>query len=257
MLYDGVDAASLTDRELVALRLSTAFVRDEAGRLLRSNSPDPPDRLVAPRMYLAGCAEGNEVGFRYDIDPHVCAEIETLIRNEPPLIDVREAPVHREDYLGLLGGLSEVVSVRSGLLWTFPESVEYSSESPLIHSETAEGERLFERLRQEGTPKAMRDVGFKDVDEFWPPWCIALHEDEIASIAFAARRGPSAAEVGVTTVPHLRRRGYATAATACWSRIPSLHGLPRFYSTDRDNTSSRHVAERLQLRYLGATFAIM
>jgi predicted GNAT family acetyltransferase len=105
-------------------------------------------------------------------------------------------------------------------------------------------------------PEALVALGFVDVGEFWAPWCVALEGDEIASIAFAARLGPAGAETGVATVPALRGRGFAAAATAGWASLPALDGRTLFYSTSRTNLSSQRVAQRLGLRFIGATFSI-
>ena len=102
----------------------------------------------------------------------------------------------------------------------------------------------------------MLALGFVDGGELWAPWCVALHQDEVASIAFAARLGPSATETGVTTVPAFRGHGFAAAATAGWVSLPSLRGRALFYSTSRTNVSSQRVAQRLGLRFLGASLDI-
>lgn len=248
-----MDAPNLTDAELLVLRFETGFVFTDAGRLVESNSPD---RLRAPRMYLAGSASGNEVRFRDDVSSALVETIERLVSDEPPLYDVDRPPAHRSDYIRLFGDEVGIVSVNSGLAWSFPQRLSHDSDATLIHSETSEAEDLVERLLRDGMPDAMVSVGYTSVDDFWPPWCIALHDDEIAAITEAARLTAAAAEAGVTTVEHLRRRGYATAATAGWAQSPALRNRTLFYSTDRSNSSSRHVAARLNLGYLGATFTI-
>jgi predicted GNAT family acetyltransferase len=105
-------------------------------------------------------------------------------------------------------------------------------------------------------PESLLALGFVDGGELWAPWCVALHQDEVASIAFAARLGPSATETGVTTVPAFRGHGFAAAATAGWVSLPSLRGRALFYSTSRTNVSSQRVAQRLGLRFLGASLDI-
>ncbi|MGH2458180.1 MAG: GNAT family N-acetyltransferase, partial [Chloroflexota bacterium] len=128
--------------------------------------------------------------------------------------------------------------------------------APLVCSETPEGDRLLARLAERCMPVALVALGFMGVGDFWAPWCAALRGDEIASVALSARLGPEGAEVGVDTVPAWRGRGYAAAATTGWAGHPSLHGRRLFYSTWRTNLPSRHVAQRLGLRFLGASLAI-
>ena len=109
----------------------------------------------------------------------------------------------------------------------------------------------------DGIPEAWFDLGFHGVADFWPPWCVALREGQIASIAFAARLGDTGAELGVATVHAHRGRGYAAAATAGWSRLESLRSRALFYSTDQINLSSKRVMARLRLRLLGASLRLI
>jgi hypothetical protein len=142
------------------------------------------------------------------------------------------------------------------LIWAFPGQLSSTHDATLVGSGTPEGDRLFARLAKQGMPASLVAQGFVDVGELWAPWCIALHQGEVASIAFAARLGPRAAETGVTTVPAFRGRGFAAAATAGWASLPALRGRALFYSTSRMNVSSRRVAQRLGLRFLGASLEI-
>jgi predicted GNAT family acetyltransferase len=105
-------------------------------------------------------------------------------------------------------------------------------------------------------PAPLTDIGFSTVGKLWTPWCLALSDGEVASIAETVRIGAAGAEVGVNTVPDRRGRGLAAAATAGWARSPSLEGLTRFYSTSVTNRSSQRVAERLGLHVLGASFSV-
>jgi predicted GNAT family acetyltransferase len=99
-------------------------------------------------------------------------------------------------------------------------------------------------------------MGFVNVGELWEPWCMALHDGEVASIAFAARLSETGAELGLATAPERRGRGYATAATAGWTRLRSLRSRALFYSTEQTNISSRRVIARLGLRCLGASLGL-
>ncbi len=126
----------------------------------------------------------------------------------------------------------------------------------LISSDTPNGDRLHTRLTNEGVPQTLVALGFEVADDIWPPWCIALHDGEIVSIGMTARMGPAGAEAGVITVPAFRRRGFAAAVTAGWAALPSLRDRSLFYSTERANIASRRVADRLGLRFLGASLRI-
>ena len=103
---------------------------------------------------------------------------------------------------------------------------------------------------EHGMPIHLIDAGFVSVNDLWEPWCIAIADGKVASIAFAARLADKGAEVGVYTFPSFRGRGYA-AAVAGWASVPELRDRTLFYGTSETNTSSQRVAERLGLPMLG------
>jgi len=105
-------------------------------------------------------------------------------------------------------------------------------------------------------PEPLVAIAFSTVGNLWEPWCIALQDGEIASVVETVRMGPRGAEAGVNTVPTLRGRGFAAAATAGWAALPSLRGRTLFYSTAVSNLSSQRVSQRLGLHFIGATFSI-
>src|SRR5207302_1073695 len=142
-----------------------------------------------------------------------------------------------------------------GLTWSFPDHFTYIHDTPVVSSGSRAGETLLARLAQEGMPQQLAALGFSSPSEFWPPWCVALQNNEIASIAFAARLSRAAAETGVVTVPQFRGQGLAAAVTAGWAAHPALRGRALFYGTSRANVSSQRVVARLGLRFLGASLS--
>src|SRR6266571_3926690 len=124
--------------------------------------------------------------------------------------------------------------------------------SPWCRQARPLGDMLLARLASEGVPPPLSALGFSSASDFWPPWCVALKDGDIASIAFAARLSPAAAEPGVGTVPQFRGQGLAAAVTAGWAAHPALRGRALFYGTSRANVSSQRVVARLGLRFLGA-----
>jgi predicted GNAT family acetyltransferase len=125
-----------------------------------------------------------------------------------------------------------------------------------VRSDTPAGERLLARLAREGLPKSLIHAGFLGLGDFWWPWCVAMEGHEIAAMAFTPRLGETGAEIGVFTFPAFRSQGFAAAATAGWSSLPSLAGRALIYSTRLTNRSSRRVAERLGLHPIGARVRI-
>ena len=241
------------DGDLLAIHVTTLFVLTDSGRIQQVNDPN---RSVGPRLYLAGSKSGNVVRVRHDVGEGTERAISALVAEEPPLGDPDSTPLHLDDYVELLASEAPVERCDLGLNWTFPDRPDYKHPAVLVDSESLEGDRLLARLTEQGMPKALAELGFVDIGEFWPPWCIALHDDEIPSIAITARIGPTGAEVGVNTVPALRGRGFAAAATAGWASHPSLRGRALFYGTERTNFSSQRVTDRLGLRFIGTSLAL-
>ncbi len=244
----------IADCDLPTLEAATCFVLTDSGRILRRQAPDGG---VGPRLYLGGSASGNVVRIRHDVGDEAAQAIERVAADEPPLCEADSNPVHLDEYLRILAAGAPVERREAGLAWVFPDRLGHDfPAAALVSSDTPEGDRLLARLAEEGMPAALAALGFVDVGEFWAPWCVALHEGRIASIAFAARLTGVSAETGVATVPAFRGRGYAAAAASGWASLPALRNKTLFYSTSRANVSSQRVAVRLGLRFIGATLSI-
>lgn len=245
------------DGELLATKVATYVTLTESGRIRYRTTPD---QAPGPLLYLAGCDSGNVVCIREDIGEETARAIEALAEDEPPLRDRDSTPVHSDDYVDLLSREAKVQQWNSGLVYTFPDDFRYNHDVNLVRSDTPEGDRLVARFAEQGMPEELVAQGFVDTSEFWAPWCMAFDGDEIASIAFTVGRGPASADVsaeaGVNTMPRFRGRGFASAATAGWASHHSIRGRTLFYSTQRANAASQRVAERLGLRFIGASFTV-
>jgi len=241
------------DAELLAIDYQTLFVTTASGRIERENDPD---RSPGPRFWLAGCASGNVAGVGSNVADDVAAQLMTLAVAEPPFVGRDDDPKHLHRYIDLLSGGDSVPRTSRGLIYQLPHRLEYSHHAALVDSESEEGKHLLESFSANGMPGNLKDQGFSDASDLWAPWCIALHDGEVASIAFAARLSEIGAELGVATAHLHRGRGYAAAATAGWSALQSLRSRALFYSTDRTNVSSQKVVARLGLRFLGASLRL-
>ncbi|HEU4534526.1 MAG TPA: hypothetical protein VFS00_10425, partial [Polyangiaceae bacterium] len=224
------------------------FLTSASGRIERENDPD---RSPGPRFWLAGCAAGNVFGVGAGVPERDAEELLALAATEPPWRAPRDRPRYFERYLALLARGGDVPRSAAGLLYALPHRATDEPAVALVDSESDEGRRLYDTLAREGLPVGLLKLGFRDVSEFWAPWCAALHDGRPASVAFAARLSDAGAEVGVATAVGLRGRGYAAAATARWASLPSLRSRQLFYGTDQENASSQKVAARLGLRLVG------
>jgi len=243
----------LSDAELLAIQFQTTFVLERSGRILITNDPD---RSPAPRFVLAGCASGNIYGVRADVPDGLAAQLMDLAASEPPFFDRLGAPKHLDRYIELLSCDAVVPQPHLEMTYVLPNDVVYQHDARLICSDSPEGQELRATLATEGIPTGLAKMGFTDVSEFWDPWCVALHDAEVASVAFAARLSETGACLGLATSPDLRGRGYAAAAAAGWARMPVLRSRALFYSTSQTNISSQRVIARLGLRLLGASLGL-
>jgi hypothetical protein len=241
-------------RDALATHVETIFVFDESGRIVRNTDPD---RGAGPRLYLGGCDAANVVRLRHDVGAKTAQAIEARAADEPPLRTPDSVPAHVDDYVALLGAESPVEARGLGVNYCFPPDFVYEHDVAIVSSEMAEAERRTLGVALDQVlPEPLVAIGFSTVDKLWTPWCVALHDGGIASLVETVRIGPKGAEAGVNTVPNLRGRGFAAAATAGWAASPSLRGRSLFYSTGVTNISSQRVTERLGLRFIGASFSL-
>jgi hypothetical protein len=243
----------LSDTELLAIQFRTMFVLERSGRILTTNDPD---RSPAPRFALAGCASGNIYGVRADVADGIAAQLMDLAASEPPFFDRLGTPRHLDRYIELLSCDAFMPQARLEMSYVLPNDIAYQHDVRLICSESLAGQELRATLATTGIPAGLAKMRFADVSDFWEPWCVAMHDAEVASVAFAARLSETGASLGLATSPGLRGRGYAAAATAGWARMPALRSRALFYSTSQTNISSQRVIARLGLRFFGASLGL-
>lgn len=248
----GAAAPALSAWSLINIEFETRFTLTPAGRIEREADPN---RSPGPLIFLAGCDGDVLVRFGHELDDDLVAELKALTAEEPPLSRPGQVPVHLERYLDLLHPFGPLQN-HPGLSFHLPHRSQAQVSAPLIASGTAEGDHLQATFTREGMPPALVEMGFRDAGDLWAPWCLALQDGEIASLAFAARLGGGGAELGLATLPAFRGLGLAAAATAGWSALPSLADRTLFYSTANSNLASQRVVAKLGLKFVGPTLGI-
>lgn len=223
---------------------AASFVLTDAGRILRENDPDQSD---GPRLAMLGCPAGNLAFVRHDVADDVAALLVRAVAAAPPWLAADTLPACAD---ALTEQLTPVQSVEASLTFALPHAPP-THDARIVRSGTAEGEALLDGLAREGMPAHLVEAGFVSLGDFWAPWCVLLEDGEIAAMAFAARLGAAAAEIGVYTFPRWRGRGFAAAVTAAWSGQHDLSDRELFYSCLASNRSSRRVAARLGLTHIG------
>jgi hypothetical protein len=242
-----------SDVDWLEIDRRTLFVLTRDGHIERENDPD---KSPGPRLWLARCREGSVFGIGAHLPEDVTAELISFAVDEPPFTLPISPPRHLDRYTRLVARAGAVAHQSFGLIYELPHSLRYKSHARLVGGDSEEGERLRRSLSERGMSQGLSELGFRGVADFWPPWCAAVVNGTIVSIAFAARISKVGAELGVTTLKAFRGRGFAAAATAGWSSLSSLQSRALFYSTDQRNISSQGVARRLGLRLRAASLRI-
>ncbi len=236
---------------LIEIDLATLFAFSEAGRILRQGEPDGSG---GPRLYLASCAGGVRLRFGVEVAEETAARIAALVADAPVWLDPDTPFACLDTLRECLGG--EPTAVGGGPIFHLPHDLAQPRAVALLSGETAAGQRWLDEQASGVWPTALADAGFRRREDFWDPWVAAQEGDEIAALAFAARRSATGAEVGVYTLAAHRGRGLAGAVTAAWSSLPSLRSRALFYSTWSDNHASRRVAAGLGLEPIGVSLSI-
>jgi len=245
--------AETGDLRLLHVDGDTLFVMSSSERIERQNDPDCSP---GPRLFFAGCPNGNIVRVRHDVGDQIALRLLAIAAEEPPWRDPDVLPQCLGRVIDILSTDQPVTTVAPGVIYRLPNELKHEHSATIVRGDSVEGEKMLTRFAEQGLPQSMVDAGFKGVGDFWEPWCVAVERDEIAAIAFAARIGGVGAEIGVYTFPEFRARGFAAAVTAGWSSLACLDGRALFYSTARSNRSSQRVAARLGLRMIGASVGI-
>ena len=208
---------------------------DGRGRIGSSAEPNVP---LAPLFALIRDASGCAWAVRADVPETVAAEVARLAREERPLDrpiedlqDPRNAPLHADAYLALLGG-----QINSGPAFTFPERISHHHSNDVALVDRLELlERNFRGWVAEEIP--------------WRAPIVAVMDGGYpVSVCFCATRASeNTVEAGLETAAAFRGRGFAPRLTAAWAAAIRASGRIPLYSTSWTNEASRAVARKLGL----------
>jgi hypothetical protein len=217
------------------LHLETSFVLDAAGRIASTREPEAtPGPVFSLVRSTTSCAWA----VRTDVGEAVADELNRLAREEPPVSKLRQAPLHADRYISLIGG-----RVQSGPAFRFPQAITQAADVVVV-----EDERLLERHFRgwvAGEIAAGRAPVMAIVENGYP-----------VSVCFSARRSTIAAEAGVETAAEFRGRGFGSRVTAAWAlAIRASGGIP-LYSTDWSNKPSLALARTLSLVAYAADWSL-
>ena len=217
------------------LHLGTLFVLDAGGRILSTREPEPKS---GPLFILIRSTVDCIWAIRIDVSEAVAEELNRLAKEESPLSNLREVPMHADRYQSILGG-----RVRSGPAFTFPQQI---PQPPDVVS--VEDEKLLDRHFTGWIPgeiRAGRAPVMAVMDHGYP-----------VSVCLCARRSNVAAEAGVESAPGFRGRGFGPRVTAAWALAVRASGRIPLYSTDWSNEPSLALARKLGLEVYAVDWSI-
>jgi len=191
-----------------------------------------------PLFSLIRSADSCAWAIRDDVPEEIAVEIDRLARAEPPTSAARDAPMHAQRYISLLGGWTHsgaTVRQSAGAAFEFPDTIAPPAEVIVVDDESL----LNRNFR--GWVAGEIAAGRSPV--------MAVFEDRSpVSICFCARSAEVAAEAGVETAEPFRGRGFAPRVTAAWALAIRESGRIPLYSTSWTNSASLAVARKLGLR---------
>jgi hypothetical protein len=207
------------------IELRTAYVLDEYGRIRSTREPEP----TAGRLFtLIRSASSCVWAVRADVPGEVAAELDRLAGEEPPVQDLRAAPLHADAYVALVGG-----QIGSGPAFTFPDEIPVPRDIATVDS-LEMLERHFRGWTAAEIPE--RSPIMAVMDDGYP-----------VSVCFCARSSETAAAAGLETAAAFRGRGFAARVTAAWASAIRASGRIPLYSTSWSNAASLAVARKLGL----------
>ena len=207
------------------LQLQTMFVLNREGRIVSTREPGPSR---VPVFSLVRSTATCAWAVRSDVPQEIARELDSLAREEPLPLDLRDAPVHANRYVSLVGG-----RIESGPAFTFPEILAKPNHTVLV-----ENLGLLERNFQGWTADEIAGRS---------PVLAVVKDGHAVSICCCARRSDVAAEAGLETAATFRGRGFAPRVTGAWAMAIRASGRIPLYSTSWTNDASLAVARKLRL----------
>jgi hypothetical protein len=217
------------------LHLQTSFVLDAAGRIVSTREPEA---TPGPVFVLVRSTHSCAWAVRTDVGEGVAAELNRLAREEPPLSNLRDAPLHANRYKSLIEG-----QVLSGPAFVFPHAIIQPADTVVVEDEQLLGRHF-------------RGWVAGEIDAGRAPVLAIVEHGFPVSVCFSARSSSVAAEAGVETAVGFRGQGFGPRVTAAWALAVRAPGRVPLYSTDWSNESSLALARKLGLEAYAADWSV-
>lgn len=212
---------------LLEMEMMTGFILDDRGRIVSTREPYP---TRGPLFTILRSAAQCAWAVRDDVPGEVAEEMAALAREEPPVRDLRLAPLHAERYVASSGGRLGF----SGPAFRFPDVL-----LPTSGVIRVEDERLLQRN--------FRGWELGEIAAGRAPVMAIIEEGYPVSICFSARCSDNAAAAGLETAEAFRGRGFGPRVTAAWAVAVRATGRVPLYSAAWANAPSLAVTRKLGL----------
>jgi hypothetical protein len=236
---------SYSEQRLIEIHINTLYICDGEGRLRFVREPGEP---YAPgRFAMVRTPAANSWRFRHDLPASLVEELDGLCRAEPVTAELEREPTIAPRLRALLAAHAPVTDEYRGPAYWIPAAATVRpSEAVLIgRSDAAVLEPHF----------PWRAQLLRSVPDPGPVAAVVVGGSAVA-VCSCARLSPLAAEAGVDTHEHARRKGFAAAAVSCWAAAVRARGLLPMYSTAWDNLASQGVARRLTMVRYGEDWSL-
>lgn len=185
-----------TDLQLMNIHVRALYTHNAEGRILFVNEPDN-NTIPAARLFLGRTRDGNVWRFRSDLPDDLCARLNALCAEEPPLTDeFQKPPIHLESYISLLERHGTRPAMSNGLAYRF------TRDDAKTHPVLDITEENVGVLRG-GFEKLIEEV------PAWQPFVARVLSDRAVSVCRSARITPEAHEAGVETMEEFRGNDFA------------------------------------------------
>lgn len=181
---------------------------------------------------------------------NIANELDRLAQQEPPLVNLRDEPVHAERYRALLLETDRSkpksegkINQYGGPAFTFPDTVTVPDDVIVIEDERS----------------LLRNFNGWIVGEIAAgrsPVMAIIRDGYPVSICFCARISDEAAEAGLETAEAFRGYGFGPRVTAAWALAIRSAGRIPLYSTSWTNNASLSVARKLGLRVYASAWSL-
>lgn len=216
------------------LHLQTAFVLNDERRIISTREPDP---RPGPVFSLVRGKDSCAWAVRADVPQEIAEKLDNFARQEPPVSDLRDAPLYADQYVSLAGG-----RVESGPAFVFPDVIAQPTGIVPVE-ELRLLERNFTGWTADEIPGRL-------------PMLAVVEDGHAVSVCFCARLSDVAAEAGLETAAAFRGRGFGPRVTAAWALAIRASGRTPLYSTLWSNSASLAVARKLGLVAYGSNWSL-